>query len=114
MEQSMKVFQNIQTKRKGLRCPIRVMNYSGDDILTTYDTAIEDSVAVATKDLQDFWGQCVDEFKGRSTSLRPVIAGKRVGSSDFDMLSATEIESPEFDVGLFDEILIQPVPLAGG
>jgi len=110
----MKVFQNIQTKRKGLRCPIRVMNHSGDDILTTYDTAVEDSVAVATKDLQDFWGQCVDEFAGRGTSLKPTVAGKRIGSTDFDLLTGSEIESPEFDVGLFEEILIQPVPLSGG
>jgi hypothetical protein len=110
----MKVFQNIQTKRKGLRCPIRVMNHSGDDILTTYAPEVEDSVSVATKDLQDFWAQCVDEFEGRGTSLKPMVAGKRVGESDFGILTGAEIESPEFDVGLFEEILIQPVPLSGG
>jgi len=107
-------FQNIQTKRKGLRCPIRVMNLSGDDILTTYDTEVADSVAVATKDLQDFWDQCVDEFSSKGTSLTPTVAGRLHGATDFDWLTGEQIKAPEFDVGLFEEILIQPVPLTGG
>jgi hypothetical protein len=101
-------------KRPGLRCPIRVMSHQGDGCLTTYDPAVEDSAAVATQDLRDFWGQCVDEFKGKGTSLTPVVAGKRVGGSSFDLLTGDEIAAPEFDVGLFDEILVQPVPLTGG
>jgi hypothetical protein len=107
-------YQNIETKRKGLRCPIRVMNHEGDGILTTYDTEVEDSVAVATKDLQDFWAQCIEEFTDKGTSLTPTVTGKRIGATDFDLLTGAEIEAPEFDVGLFEEILIQPVPLGGG
>lgn len=109
----MKVFQNIQTKRKGLRCVIRVMNHAGDDILTTYDPTVE-STAVATKDLQDFWSECIDEFSARGTSLTPTVAGKRIGESDFEILTGDEIQAPHFDVGLFEEILIQPMPLVGG
>jgi len=110
----MNVFQNIQTKRKGLRCVIRVMNHSGDDILTTYAPDVSDSVAVATKDLQEFWGQCIDEFSAHGQSCLSMVAAKRIGSPDFDILTTEEIQAPTFDVGLFEEILIQPVPLAGG
>lgn len=110
----MNVFQNIQTKRKGLRCPIRVMNHSGDEVLTTYDPEVADSSKVATEDLQRFWDECVDEFKDRGTSLTPKVYGKKVGGTDFDLISGDEINAPEFDIALFDEVLVQPVPLSGG
>lgn len=107
-------YQNIHTKRKGLRCPIRIMNNSGDDVLTTYDTAVDDSAAVATEDLQRFWNECVEEFRDKGTSLTPRVYGKSVGSTSFDPITGDDINAPEFDVSLFDEILIQPVPLSGG
>ena len=110
----MKVFQNIETKRKGLRCPIRVLNHSGDDLLTTYDPAVAGSSAVATKDLQDFWQECIDEFAGKGRPCLSMVVGKRIGASDFDVLSTEQIRAPEFDVADFVEVVIQPVPLGGG
>lgn len=107
-------FQNIKTKRSGLRCAIRVMNHSGDDVLTTYDTMVDSSVEVATKDLQDFWQKCIDEFADRGTTkLKPVVCGRKVGAIDFDWLGES-VMAPDFDLGRFEEILIQPVPLVGG
>jgi len=111
----MSVFQNIQTKRRGLKCVIRVINHSGDDILTTYDPMVADSVSVATKDLQDFFSECITEFESKGKSLMsPNVFVKHPGAEDFDMVTSDEVLAPNFDVGLFEEVLIQPVPLTGG
>ena len=102
--------QNIEPKRAGLKCSIRVMNFSGDDVLTTYDTEVEDSVAIATEDLADFWEKCITEHKCKGTN----VWARRNGESEHDMLTLDEVRSPEFDLGLFEDVLIQPVPLTGG
>lgn len=107
----MSVFQNIKTKRVGLRCPIRVMNKSGDDLLTTYAPEVDNSVEVATEDLRNFWDSCIAEF-GNST-LKPMLAGRRTGHADFDWIGG-DVMDPEFDLSLYEEVLIQPVPLSGG
>ncbi len=107
-------FQNIETKRSGLRCPIRVMNHTGDSIMTTYDTEVADSAAVATKDLQNFWNECIEEFESKGTTLTPNVFGRIVGGTDYDPIRGEQIKAPGFDVGLFEEIVIQPVPLGGG
>jgi hypothetical protein len=90
------------------------MSHAGDGCLTTYDPDVEDSVAVATQDLQDFWGQCVDEFARSGSSLTPTVAGKLTGADDFGLLTGDEIKAPDFDLGAYEEILVQPVPLGGG
>ena len=106
------MIQKISTKQRGFRCNVRIMNWSGDDILTTYDPAIEDSVSIATKDLQEFWGQCIDEYA--QYKQKPMLFGKTSTSTSYDWIKSEEILLPEFSVGLYENILIQPVPLSGG
>lgn len=108
-------FQAIETKQKGFRCPVRVVNHSGDDILTTFDPSVDNSVQVATKDLQDFWQKCVDEFKGHGYKhSQPKVFGKRQGEQAFDLIRGDELMSPEFDLTPFEDVMVQPVPLTGG
>lgn len=107
--------QNIQTKRSGLKYKIRVLNHTGDSILTTFDPVVDNSVSVATADLQDFVSKCISEFASRGrTSLKPVVAGRRMGNAEYDMIRSEELMAPEFDLSIFDDVLVQPVPLVGG
>jgi len=112
----MSVFQNIQTKRKGLACPINVMNHSGHDVLTTYDPQVDNSVEVATQDLQEFMQSCIAEFEGRGNRLKPNVFGKRPGQpeGELDWIGLDELLSPDFSLEGFTEIMVQPVPLTGG
>jgi hypothetical protein len=104
--------QNIETKRKGLKCKIRVINHTGDSTLTTFDPVVDNSVSIATADLQDFVSECIKSFKGRT--LKPVVAGRRIGATEYDLIQGTELLAPEFDLGIFDDVIVQPVPLVGG
>ena len=107
---------NIRTKHKGLRCLIRVINHQGDGILTTYDPSEKESVDIATQDLQDFFNSCIDQFKAvnADSQLTPNVWGRKVGGTEMDLILTSDIQSPTFDVGLYEDIMIQPVPLAGG
>ena len=100
--------QNLETVNPGRRCKVRVMNNSGDDVLTTFDNADVATCVEASETIEDFWSRCIDEHK------TPTIFGKAVGGGGFDLLRVDEGCKPNFDLGLFEEILIQPAPLVGG
>jgi hypothetical protein len=110
-EKAMK-FQNIQTKRKGLRCQIQVTNHSGHDVLTTYEPGVDNSVEVAQADLAAFWDDCIAEFsRGGRTGLKPLVAGTKPGESEAILVDP---KAPDFDLSLFENITVMPFPLAGG
>jgi len=107
-ENGMSIFQNIKTRHKGHGCKIRVMNYSGDDVLTTYALDKPETVTVAQSDLAAFMDSCIAEYGGQ---VNPNVFGRRIGMNEFDMV---DIKAPDFDLSLFSEVLVQPVPLTGG
>jgi len=105
-------FQNIQPKVDGLRCEIQVLNHQGHGILTTFAPEVENSVELATKELNDFWGSCVDEYPGKNETVKkPHTWGRKVGESE---LNPIDIKAPDFDLGLFEQVTILPTPMAGG
>lgn len=101
------MIQNIQTSKPGLPCKVRVMNLTGDAVLTTYDNAEAATCVEASTAIGDFWDRCIAEH-----SYTPTMFGHRIGEPDFELLRVAD--RPDFDLGLFDEILIQPAPLTGG
>ncbi len=105
------IYQNVKTIRSGLSCKVRVANHSGDDILTTYDDKVDNSVEIAQADLAAFFQSCIDEFEAKCPGLRPSAFGRQVGQSEFILVNPV---GDDFDLKLYDEILVQPVPLAGG
>jgi hypothetical protein len=101
------MIQNVQTVRAGLPCRVNVMNHSGDDLLTTYDPANAATCVEAAETIEAFWSRCIDEHH-----VTPTIFGRAVGGETFDLIQFDD--KPNLDPGLFEEILIQPVPLTGG
>lgn len=110
-------FQNIQPKRKGLRCEVQVINHQGHGVLTTYDPDVDNSVEVAQADLVKFFDECIGSFdKGNrygGGGLKPLVNGRRIGAGieDNELL---DVKAPDFDLSLFEQVTIMPVPLAGG
>lgn len=102
--------QDIKTIRQGLRCKVRVMSHSGDDVLTTFDNTATATCVEASDAIGDLWDRCITEHKGH----KPTIFGRRTGEVDFDLLAVPDSARPKFDLTPFEEILIQPVPLIGG
>lgn len=106
-------FQDIQPKQAGLRCEIQILNHQGHGILTTYDPEVDNSVELATKELSDFWDECINSFSrgGRSESkLTPIVNGiKPCGSTDL-----IDIKAPDFDLSLYEQVTIMPMPMVGG
>ncbi len=112
----MSIFQDIKTKVAGLPCKIRVMNKSGDDCLTTYDLVDVESVKVATDEFSAFMDSCIAEYRGLKADFKKSsgVFGRRPGQTDFDLIPFPEIEADGFSLDVWEEILIQPAPLAGG
>lgn len=107
-------FQDIVPKRAGLRCEIQVCNHQGHGVLTTYDQDVDNSVEVAQADLVEFWDQCIAEFnRSGKSGLKPIVNGRRIGAITHEN-ELLDIKAPEFDLGLFEQVTIFPVPLAGG
>ncbi len=108
-------FQDIQPKRAGLRCEVQVINQQGHGVLTTYDQGVDNSVAIAQADLEAFFDGCIAEFNrgGCSTGLEPKVWGRRPGMAEGET-ELVDIKTPEFDLGLFEQVTIMPMPLAGG
>lgn len=110
----MSKFQNVATKRKGLRCEIQIMNHSGHDVLTTYDTEVDNSVEVAQAELTAFFNECIAEFEKSSRGgLKPLVTGRTADMAQGDTTLVDPL-APDFDLSLYTQILIQPVPLVGG
>ncbi len=112
----MSIFQNIQTKVTGLPCRVRVMNKSGDDLLTTYDRADAASVEVATDEFSGFMDSCIKEYRGLRADFKKssLVVGRRPGQTEFDLIPFETIERDDFSLDVWEEILIQPAPLTGG
>lgn len=107
-------FQNIQPKRAGLRCEVQVINEQGHGVLTTYDPVVDNSVEIAQADLTTFFDECIESFKrGRSGGLKPLVNGRRIGAG-VEENELVDIKSPDFDLSLFEQITIMPMPLSGG
>jgi hypothetical protein len=104
----MTMIQNIKTVNAKHRCKVRVMNHSGDDILTTFDNDVATTCVEATETIQDFVKECLEKNRYKAT-----VFGRRVGAPDFDLIRFP-VDEPDFDLSLFEEVLIQPAPLVGG
>lgn len=105
-------FQDIQPKQAGLRCEIQVLNNQGHGILTTFDPDVDNSVKLATKELDDFWNECIRSYKrgGVESKLTPIVNGiKPCGSTDL-----LDIKAPDFDLSLYEQVIIMPMPYVGG
>lgn len=105
-------FQDIQPKQAGLRCEIQVLNHQGHGILTTYDPAVDNSVEIATKELDDFWNDCIKSFErgGSKSKLTPIVNGIRSGGST----ELIDIKAPDFNLSLYEQVTIMPMPMVGG
>lgn len=101
--------QNIQTIKSGLPCKIRVLNHSGDDVLTTFDNAATATCVEGSDAIGEFWDKCIETH-----GHKPTFYGRRTGERDYDLLTVDKGCKPEFDLSLFDEVVIQPAPLTGG
>lgn len=109
----MSVTQNIKTKRRGLRCEVQVMNSSGHDVLTTYDREVDNSVEVATEDLQRFMDECINEFRTKGSGLTPNVWGRSRDNPSGEM-DQIDVKADGFSVEPFTQITVMPVPLTGG
>lgn len=103
------VIQKIETIRPGLACEVQVFNHQGHGVLTTYEPGVDNSVEVAQADLVDFWDRCIAEFGGRK--LKPVVHGTLIGETEGKLIDP---KAPDFDLGLFENVTVMPVPLTGG
>ena len=108
-------FQDIQPKRAGLACEIQVINQQGHGVLTTYDPGVDNSVEIAQADLVNFFDECIADFKrgGRESGLKPIVNGRRIGAG-VEENELVDIKAPDFDLSLFEQVTIMPMPLAGG
>jgi len=108
-------FQDIQPKRDGLRCEVQIINLQGHGVLTTYEPGVEDSVEVAQADLTAFFDECIADFNrgSRKSNLKPKVWGHRPGMAEGET-DLLDIKAPEFDLGLFDQVMVMPVPITGG
>ena len=102
------MIQDIKTVNSKHRCKVRVMNKNGDDVLTTFDSDVATTCVEANETIQGFVRECYETHK-----YKPCVFGRRIGAPDFDLIRFTVAE-PDFDLSLFEEILIQPAPLVGG
>jgi len=111
------LYQNVKIIVKGNPCKVRVANHSGDDILTTYDHGDVATVDQANMDVAAFFNACVDEFKLKNPSrpCKPNMFVRPKGEQDMTLVTtADDGKVHDLDLSLFEEVLIQPVPLAGG
>lgn len=107
-------FQDIQPKRAGLRCEVQVINRQGHGVLTTYEQGVDDSVEIAQADLEAFLDECIADFqRSGSMGLRSLVNGRRVGAG-IEENELLDIKAPDFDLSLFEQVTIMPVPFAGG
>ena len=112
-------FQDIKPKRAGLRCEVQVINQQGHGVLTTYEPGVDNSVEVAQADLAVFFDECIASFnRGRSSSsyiggLKPIVNGRRIGAG-IEENELIDIKAPDFDLSLFEQVTIMPMPLSGG
>lgn len=107
-------FQKIKTKRAGLRCEIQVCNHQGHGVLTTYDPAVDNSVEIAQADLAAFFDKCISDFKrGGRGGLKPLVNGRLVGAGQEEN-EMIDVQAPDFDLSLFEQVTVIPYPLAGG
>ncbi len=109
-------FQDIQPKVAGLACEIQVINQQGHGVLTTYEKGVDNSVELATAELAAFWGDCISSFNrggGPSSGLKPIVNGRRIGAG-IEENEELDITAPDFDLSLFEQVTIMPMPLSGG
>lgn len=107
-------FQDIETKRPGLRCEVQVFNHQGHGVLTTYEPGVDNSVEVAQADLIEFFDECIAEFtRSGSRGLKPLVAG-RTSTMPPGESAQIDVKAPDFDLSLFEQVTIMPMPLAGG
>ena len=109
-------FQDIQPKRAGLRCEVQIINQQGHGVLTTYEPGVDNSVEIAQADLTAFFDECIISFnRGRSHvgGLKPIVNGRRIGAGTEEN-ELLDIKAPDFDLSLFEQVTIMPMPLAGG
>ena len=108
-------YQDIQPKRAGLRCEIQVINQQGHGVLTTFESGVDNSVEIATAELQAFMDECIASFNrgGRSSGLKPIVNGRRIGAG-IEENEMVDIKAPDFDLAAFEQITIMPMPLSGG
>lgn len=110
----MPCFQNIKTKREGLRCEVQVFNQQGHGVLTTYDQDVDNSVKVAQADLVNFFDECIAEFsRGGATGAKPNVWGRRADMAEGET-EMIDVKAPDFDLSLFEQVTIMPMPLVGG
>ena len=81
---------------------IRILNHSGDEVLTAYDPTDTESVQVAQDELTAFLESCVAKL-----GYEPPVWGRRAGAEDFLPIDEVSLEE-------CDEVLCQPTPLVGG
>ena len=108
-------FQDIKPIRAGLACEVQVINKQGHGVLTTYEPGLDNSVEIAQAELVTFFDECIESFNRGShrSGLKPLVNGRRIGAG----VEANELIDPTadgFDLGLFEQITIMPMPLAGG
>lgn len=107
-------FQDIQPKRAGLVCEIQVVNHQGHGVLTTYEPGVDNSVELAQGELEAFFDECITSFnRGGASGLKPMVNGRRIGAGTEEN-ELLDIKAPDFDLSLFEQVTIMPVPLAGG
>lgn len=93
-----------------MRVKIRKMDHSGDSVMATYDTDVDNSVNVAQNELEAFLSDCV----ARHGDCPPVWA-KRTGATSFSPVTIEVGPKPKLteDLRTFDEVLLQ-FPLIAG
>jgi len=67
--------------------------------------------------VSDFFNSCVDEFALRNPNrpCKPNIFARPIGEQQMKWLPTSDNgHLVDLDLSLFEEVLIQPVPLAGG
>lgn len=110
-------FQDIQPKREGLACEVQVINEQGHGVLTTYEPGVDNSVEVAQADLTAFFDECITDFnRGRrhgGSGLKPIVNGRRIGAGTEEN-ELLNVKAPDFDLSLFEQVTVMPMPLSGG
>jgi hypothetical protein len=76
---------------------------------------VDNSVEVAQADLTEFFDACIADFNrgGRSSGLKPLVNGRRIGAG-IEGNEELDVHAPDFDLSLFEQVTIMPMPLSGG
>lgn len=93
-----------------MRVKIRKMDHSGDSVMATYDTDVDNSVTVAQSELEAFLADCVAKH-----GECPPVWAKRAGSTSFSPVKVEVGITPKIaeDLRNFEEMLLQ-FPLVAG